>query len=141
MLGSGLWTPAGSDDDQGQNGEQGEQGQVCPAPDPIPQVTIPPIPLPVIATCVRGHFFFPGNVDGTMAGTDPTGTHAGGRDPSTIFNFDGVIGQADLNMTGTGTDTTTGQSAPHDFHADMRFMAGKFVGSDGRVHKGAFVFI
>jgi hypothetical protein len=137
MLGSGLWTPAGSDD----AGEQGEQGQVCPAAEPIPHVTIPPIPSPVIATCVRAHFFFPGNVEGTPAATDPTGPQPGGRDPSTIFDFDGVIGQADLNMTGTGTDTTTGQSAPYDFHADMRFIAGKFVGTDGRVHKGAFAFI
>jgi hypothetical protein len=134
MLGSGLWTPAGGDD-------AGEQGQVCPAPDPIPHVTIPPIPNPVIATCTRAHFFFPGNVEGNAAPTDPTGPQAGGRDPSTIFNFDGVIGVADLNLTGTGTDTTTGQSAPYDFHTDMRFMAGKFVGSDGRVHKGAFAFI
>jgi hypothetical protein len=104
-------------------------------------VTIPPIPLPVIATCTRAHFFFPGNVEGGPAATDPTGPQAGGRDPSTMFDFAGVIGQADLNLTGTGTDTTTGQSAPYDFHTDMRFMAGKFVGTDGLVHKGAFAFI
>ena len=49
MLGSGLWTPVRSDDDdQGENGEQGEKGQVCPAADPIP-----PVALPVNVTGVR----------------------------------------------------------------------------------------
>jgi hypothetical protein len=83
-------------------------------------------------------------VEGTPAPTDPTGPQAGGRDPSTIFNFDGVVGVADLNLRGTGTVLTQagpGASAPYDFHTDMRFMAGKFVGTDGRVHHGAFAFI
>ena len=142
VLGSGLWTPAQGDRSRDDDaGDHDERGPSCPAPDPIPFVGIPPIPNPVIATCTRFHGFFPGNVEGTPAATDPTGPHPGGRDPSTIFNFDGVIGQADLTLTGTGTDTTTGQSAPYDFNADMRFMAGRFVGTDGRVHKGAFAFI
>lgn len=128
MLGSGLWTPAGSDPGA---------GQPSPGmPDPIPHITIPP-PAP----CERVHFFFPGNVEGTPAPTDPTGAHPGGRDPSTIFNFDGVIAEADLDLTGTGTDTTTGDSAPYSFHTDMRFLAGKFLATDGRVHKGAFAFV
>jgi hypothetical protein len=144
VLGSGLWTPARSGEhekDDDDDGQHGQQGAPCPAPDPIPHVGIPPIPNPVIATCTRIHGFFPGNVEGTPAPTDPTGPQPGGRDPSTIFNFDGIIGVADLTLTGTGTDTTTGQSAPYDFNTDMRFMAGKFVGTDGRVHKGAFAFI
>jgi hypothetical protein len=139
VLGSSLWTAAEDGDDE--QDERENRGHPCPAPDPIPHVTIPPIPSPVIAMCARAHFFFPGNVEGTAAPTDPTGPHPGGRDPSTLFDFDGVIGQADLNLTGTGTDTTTGESKPYDFHTDMRFMAGKFVGTDGRVHKGAFAFI
>ena len=52
-----------------------------------------------------------------------------------------MIGQCDLNMSGTGTDTTTGVSAPYTFHTDMRFMAGRFLATDGRIHKGAFAFI
>ena len=52
-----------------------------------------------------------------------------------------MIGEADVSLTGTGTDTTTGQSAPYSFDADMRFMAGRFVGTDGALHTGAFVFI
>jgi hypothetical protein len=125
MLGSGLWIPA--------RGEPGPGGPNCPAADPIPHITmVGAEPL---------HFFFPGNVEGLPAPTDPTGPQPGGRDPSTIFNFDGVIGEADLNLTGTGTDTTTGASASYMFHTDMRFMEGRFVATDGRVHRGAFVFI
>ncbi|PYQ16045.1 MAG: hypothetical protein DMF80_06460 [Acidobacteria bacterium] len=137
MLGSGLWTPVRSDDDdQGENGEQGEKGQVCPAADPIPHINKVP------AAFGAFHFFFPGPADGSTATTDPEGTtQPNGRDPSTIFDFDGVIGQADLELNGTGTDTTTMVSTPYRFHTDMRFMAGKFVGTDGRVHKGAFAFI
>jgi hypothetical protein len=140
MLGSGLWTPAAGDhgDDKG---DEHERDQACPAPEPIPNLGIPPIPDPTIATCTRIHGFFPGNVEGDPAPTDPTGPQPNGRDPSNIFNFDGVIGQADLILTGIGTDTTTGQSAPYDFGCDMRFMRGRFVATDGRVHKGAFAFI
>jgi hypothetical protein len=79
------------------------------------------------------HFFFPGPVDSKDPDT--------GHDPSLIFDFSGVIGQADLCLTGTGTDLITGDSAPYDFHTDMRFMTGRFVGTDGEQHKGAFAFI
>jgi hypothetical protein len=134
VLGSGFWTPARSDGDR--DGELGNRDEPCPAADPIPHIFIPP-PAP----CERVHFFFPGPVEGTPFPTDPTGAHPGGRDPSTIFNFDGVIGEADLNLSGTGTDTTTGASADYEFHTDMRFMMGRFVATDGRVHKSAFAFI
>ncbi|HEV8716143.1 MAG TPA: hypothetical protein VGX03_25370 [Candidatus Binatia bacterium] len=87
------------------------------------------------------HFFFPGPVEGTATPTDPTGAHPDGRDPSVIFNFDGVIGQADLNLTGTGTDLATGATGRYEFHTDMRFMKGKFVGTDGLPRRGTFVFI
>ena len=140
LLGSGLWTPAAGDHGD-ENGDENEGGQACPAPEPVPNLAAPPIPNPIIATCTRIHGFFPGNVEGNPAPTDPNGPQPGGRDPSTIFNFDGVIGQADLNLTGTGTDTTTGTSAQYGFHTDMRFMSGRFVGTDGKVHKGAFAFI
>ncbi len=69
--------------------------------------------------------------------TDPTHGH----DPSVITDFNGFVGQADLLMSGTGTDTTTGESAPYMFHTDMRFMMGEFVGTDGQNHRGAFAFI
>src|SRR5438105_1093210 len=59
-----------------------------------------PLPLPhisdvsqAVGTPAMPHFFFPGPVEGTAVPTDPTGAHADGRDPSTITNFDGFIGQ------------------------------------------------
>jgi hypothetical protein len=98
-------------------------------PTPIPHITGP------------GHFFFPGPVDGSAAPTDPTGAHPDGRDPSTIYDFNGFIGQADLTLSGTGTDTTTGETAPYGFHTDMRFMKGVFIDTEGRTQSGAFAFI
>ena len=93
-----------------------------------------------IPTPIPAGFFFPGRVDGSLAATDPTGTHAG-RDPSTIFNFNGFIGLANVELSGTGTDTTTGETADYGFEADMRFFKGVFVDSVGRTQRGAFVFI
>jgi hypothetical protein len=89
------------------------------------------------------HFFFPGHADGSFSSTDNEDGHVNpnGRDPSTVFDFDGFIGQAELILTGMGTDTTTGATAPYKFHTDMRFMTGKFVGTDRRVHNGTFAFI
>jgi hypothetical protein len=141
VFGSGLWTPARGEhdgDERGRDEDEHESGRRCPEQDPIPHINQGP---PVGIGGFR--FFFPGPVDGSPAATDPEPqtAHAAGRDPSLIFNFDGVIGQADLNLTGTGTDTTTGASAHYGFHTDMRFMKGKFMGTDGRVHRGAFAFI
>src|SRR6266568_5500795 len=118
-LGSTLWTPARSD----------SGGQPCPggAADPIPHLN----------ARSGTHVFFPGHADGSASSTDhESAVQANGRDPSTIFDFDGVIGQADLNLSGMGTDTTTGVSAPYTFHTDMRFMAGNFLDTDGKVRKG-----
>jgi hypothetical protein len=94
------------------------------------------IPTPIPAT-----FFFPGPVDGSAVPTDPTGAHPAGRDPSVINNFNGFVGVANVRMTGLGTDTTTGDTAPYTFEADMRFMKGVFVDSAGQTQRGAFAFI
>ena len=97
---------------------------------------IEPQPIPhTIATAFGTgiHHFFPGPVEGIDPDT--------GHDPSQIFDFSGVIAEADLLLTGTGTDLNTGESAPYDFHTDMRFMKGEFVAADGNTHKGAFAFI
>jgi hypothetical protein len=137
VLGSGLWTPALGDHDDDDRDRERASAQ-CPEQQPIPHVNQgPPFGFGDF------HFFFPGRVDGQPAPTDPEpqAAHAAGRDPSTIFDFDGVVGVADLNLTGTGTDTTTGASAMYGFHTDMRFMAGRFRGTDGHVHRGAFAFI
>ena len=64
-----------------------------------------------------------------------------GRDPSVINNFNGLVGVANVRMTGLGTDTTSGATAPYTFEADMRFMKGVFVDSAGQTQRGAFVLI
>jgi hypothetical protein len=93
-----------------------------------------------IPTPIPAGFFFPGRVDGSPSPTDPTGTHPG-RDPSTIYDFNGFIGVANLELSGTGTDTTTGDAAPYTFETDMRFLKGVFIDTAGRTRRGAFAFI
>ena len=51
------------------------------------------------------------------------------------------MGNADLIFSGTGTDLNTGASATYDFHADMRFMDGVFIGLDNERHRGSIGFI
>jgi hypothetical protein len=104
-----------------------ETHRACPAePQPIRHTIATPFGTTI-------HHFFPGPVEGVDPDT--------GHDPSEIFDFSGVIAQADLLLSGTGTDLNSGDSAPYDFHTDMRFMKGQFVAADGNTHKGAFIFI
>ena len=118
VLGSGLRVPAMA--------EEAEHHD-CPAvPRPIPHISTPP----------GTHFFFPGSVDANPATSPNTG-----HDPSIITDFSGVIAQADLFLSGTGTDLNTGNSATYDFHTDMRFMSGVFIGLDNRQHRGTIGFI
>lgn len=51
------------------------------------------------------------------------------------------MGQADLDFSGTATDTNTGAKTTYQFHTDTRFMKGTFIASDEQRHKGAFAFI
>ena len=124
VLGTRLWKPARAfAQDEGLPG-------LCDFPVPIPHVS------------ARGtHFYFAGPVSGAEAPTDPLGVQPGGRDPSVIFNFKGIVGQGDFNLTGTGTDLTTGATDPYTFHTDTRFMSGAFVGTDGVERNGSFAFI
>jgi hypothetical protein len=112
--------------------EEGLSG-LCDFPLPIPHINMPPPG--------GAHFYFAGPVDGSAEATDPSGAHPEGRDPSVIFNFKGFIGQADLTLTGTGTDLETGDSAAYHFHTDMRFMHGVFVGTDGVERHASFAFV
>jgi hypothetical protein len=125
VLGSGLSVRAAADDNEG--------SETCGLALPLPHTTAGPFgPI---------HFYFPGPIDGSAAATDGTGTHPEGRDPSTITNFEGFVGQVDLNFSGTGMDTKTGATAVYQFHTDTRFMKGTFIASDERRHHGAFAFI
>ena len=63
-----------------------------------------------------------------------------GVDPSSITDFNGFVGVADVQGTGTGTNAD-GFQEPLLFDTDMRFMDGQFVGVDGKVHQGVFGFV
>ena len=129
VLGSGLWTSARADDD-GQ-----DRQSLCGQPLPITHTQPNPFGVPT-------HVYFPGPIDGSAFPlTDPFGTHPEGRDPSTITNFSGFVGQVDLVFSGAGTDPTTGATATYSFHTDTRFIKGEFIGADEKKHRGAFAFI
>ena len=55
---------------------------------------------------------------------------------STIGDFDGTLGAADIQGTAHGSDGTT-----YTFDADMRFMQGTYVDTAGNVTHGSFAFI
>jgi hypothetical protein len=63
------------------------------------------------------HHFFPGR----------------GKEISTINNFDGFVGIA--NVVGTGR---AAGGTGLNFSIDNRFLVGNYVGVDGEVHRGAF---
>ena len=77
----------------------------------------------------------------TLNGVDFALTFFGpGMDPSTITDFNGFVGVADVQGTGTATNSD-GSTETLLFDTDMRFMQGVYVGQDGAVHKGAFGFV
>ena len=120
IIGSEMVPTASADE------EEGERRSCEVVPRAIPHLTTPP--------CT--HFFFPGPVD-----ADATTSPIRGHDPSLITDFSGVIANAEMVFSGKGTDLNTSQTATYDFHADMRFMSGVFVGLDNEQHKGTFGFI
>jgi len=66
---------------------------------------------------------------------------APGFEPSTITDFNGEVGVANVGGMGTQTDTNTNTSKRVAFDVDVRFMRGVYAGEDGRVHRNAFVFV
>lgn len=66
---------------------------------------------------------------------------APGVELSTITDFHGSIGGAEVQGTGTATNTDTGATSSLLFDVDMRFMQGAYVGIDGETHRGTFSFI
>ena len=63
-----------------------------------------------------------------------------GIDPSSINDFNGFVGVAEVQGTGTATNPD-GSTETLLFDTDMRFMSGVYVGVDGAVYKGAFAFV
>ena len=100
----------------------------------LPSVVAPlPIPGGVLVPNPFGgpdvHFHKPGPVDST------TPDKVGG-DPSSIDDFNGFIGVA--HVQGTGTDNS---GNPLLWDTDVRFMQGVYQGVDGNLHRGTFAFI
>ena len=79
---------------------------------------VPPNPIPF--GDFGTHHFLPGR----------------GKEVTTITDFVGFVGIAQL--TGTGTGTTTGGTMPLNWSIDNRFITGTYVGVDGQEHKGTF---
>jgi hypothetical protein len=63
-----------------------------------------------------------------------------GLDPAVLSDFNGFVGVADVQGTGTGTNPD-GSTETLLFDTDMRFMSGVYVAKDGAVHKGDFAFV
>jgi hypothetical protein len=61
--------------------------------------------------------------------------------PITITDFEGQIGYAIIDGSGTGTNTVTGVKKCYTTNVDMRFMQGVYIGEDGRVRRGSFAFV
>ena len=76
----------------------------------------------------------PGTLDGLPFHVQLPGA---GAEPSLITDFSGMIGIADIVGTAVGTHDPSGLT----FDADVRFMDGHFVGTDGRVHQRAVGFV
>jgi hypothetical protein len=102
-------------------------GLLWPAAASAAPFSVPP-PRPTTATfTVNGvtfHNVFPGP----------------GVDPSSITDFKGLVGAADVRGTGTARNPD-GSVETLLFDTDMRFMQGTYVGLDGRRHEATFGFV
>jgi hypothetical protein len=72
---------------------------------------------------------------------NPAAALADINDPSQITDFDGFVGLTHIRGGGTGKDTNTGTPMSLAYQADMGFGQGKFIGIDGRKHRGTFAFV
>ena len=61
-------------------------------------------------------------------------------DPSSITDFNGFVGVAQVQGTGSARNPD-GSIEQLLYDTDMRFMSGVYVGQDGVVYKGAFGFV
>jgi hypothetical protein len=63
-----------------------------------------------------------------------------GLDASSITDFNGFVGVADVQGTGTATNPD-GSKETLLYDTDMRFMTGTYVGKDGQTYRGSFAFV
>jgi hypothetical protein len=88
-------------------------------------------------------FLAPGNptlfhVEAPGYPTPGVDTNPATHDPSTITDFNGVVGLAYVGGQGTHHDLVTHKTASLYWEVDMRFMVGEYIGRDGRHHHGTF---
>lgn len=103
-------------------------GLLWPATGAAASVSTLPAPKPTTATIT---------VNGITFHVDIFGA---GVDPSSITDFNGFVGVADVRGKGTATHPD-GSTETLLFDTDMRFMKGVYVGVDGAVHHGTFGFV
>ena len=60
---------------------------------------------------------------------------------SSITDFNGVLGATEVLGSWSGGGVTPAADTPLVFDADTRFMAGEYIGRDGRHHQGTFAFV
>jgi hypothetical protein len=123
VLGAGLfepnWVRASDDNNASESGR-------CVGPSPIPGG--------VTALKPFGIFVHHNPLN-------PANPLANIHDPSQITDFDGFVGLTHIRGGGTGTNTKTGETMPLAYQADMGFSQGRFIGTDGRTHRGTFAFV
>jgi hypothetical protein len=94
-----------------------------------------PIPGGIAVNGVGFHVFAPPGPSNPVDPNSPI------QEPSTITDFEGAVGIAQVDGMGIATDLNTGLELPVTFDCDMRFMQGDFIGEDGDRHSGTFGFI
>jgi hypothetical protein len=98
--------------------------------------------LPTVADAAKLVPSDPRPIPLTLALPGPTPFHVQllgpGQEPSTITDFNGFVGVADVQGTGTGTGQGAGTLL---FDTDMRFMTGEYVGVDGKRYHSTFGFV
>ena len=89
---------------------------------------------------IPGGFMFPPLTE-TFHNFAPNVFDPPNTDRSGVFDFNGHIGYAIIDGSGTGRDTHTHTTTPLLFEVDLRFMQGEYVGVDGKHRHGTFCLI
>lgn len=64
-----------------------------------------------------------------------------GVEPSSIFDFNGFVGLAQIQGPWSGGGIVPPPGTPLVYEADMRFMTGEYIATDGSRQNGAFGFV